>query len=426
MDFRKKAALGTWGYGIIEMFLTSLGFMGATMVSMALCEEHGYTSAQFSLVFSLIVLGNILCYSVIAQIIAKIGPKKTVIIGSFGPVFGYLVLAYVSNIYIVWGAAVIFGFLLAMGGSVTYTIFVSNWYMTGRGKMLSIRPVLLGVGQIIGPLLIALLVSKMPTKSVCVTLGIVYSCASLLCSLFLSCDLPSAYNAEPIGLGEAQEENASEKPVTCVYEPDVPTRKLLALPETIIVLLIPVICTMASTMFGTYQIYIYQGYGVDYTQASLLVTVSAVVSILLNMLLGTLADKFSPNKLMVLFALLAGGSRFLTFLFNGRTAAIVMALTVGTYCFANMYPGLVVPSLYGLRHSSLLLGWGGTLAGFGGMAAAPVAMALMNADGGSYNLLIITIGCMYIICALLHLYVMNKNVEKHIRKLEADYKASLK
>lgn len=419
---KKRVVTGAVGWAIVMAFSSAM-FTGFVLASGPLGELNGYTTAQFSLFFSLFTAGAMIGNAVIGKLLSKLGIRRLGLIGALSPLIVFLTLAFSGNLIIIYVVGFLCGFLNTFANFVPYSVYISSWFTSGTGKMMSIGNILMNALGIVATPVIASLISSLGVRSAVIGIGVVYTAVEVVCLLFLTTKLPGECGAEPIALGEKQKSGGQASAVAEQYEPAMPPRKLLGIPVTILALAVPGLITIGATMFATYNIYIFQSFGLEYVNASLLVSLTQIFAVVYLFLFGICNDRIGTKKSVVIFTIPAIVSSFLCPMLSGWAAAIVLACLCRSIMYNGMYPGLVYPPLFGQKNSGTLIGWSGAVSGLGGVVAAPLAAAMFNASG-NYNSMLIVSGVIYIVSLLLSLVVMSGKSARTIREKDEAYCAA--
>lgn len=429
VNYKRKAIIGTFGLAVI-LTLGACGATGFVMLRSQLCEIRGYTDMQLSMFFSIYCAGTMVGNLFVSKLIAKLGVKKLVLIGALGPFVGFTSLAFVSNIYILWIMGLIFGILVTVASFVTNGIFVSSWFDEGRGTMMSVSGVILNLVMIVAAPAMAAMVTNWGAVKASFALGIFLSGISVVCALFLVCELPAAYGVGAVNLaGKSKKTDAATKEYkdaaeSKVYEPVMPVTKLLLMPKTLMCILVPVLLSAALTMYSTNSVQVLQSFGLDYMQASFFLSFTSIVGIVVVSLFGVLNDKIGPKTDMMVFTFLACVAMFVSFALDGMAGAVLLSVFVYFAQFSNMYGGLVMPEIYGSKKAPELMGYSGTLMGLAGVAAPPIATGIYTITG-SWKMILPVQGVIYIIVMVFIMAVMSENTKKAIKEKDSLYIQSI-
>lgn len=421
MNYRRKAITGMVGLTII-MALAGCGNTVFVLLRERICELHGYSDAMFAVIFSTTAAGALVGNMLLGKLIPKLGIKKLTIISSCGPIATCAALTFIENIYAVWVSGFVFGMLISFGFTVTFNVFISNWFNEGRGKMLSIGNIgMSGLGIIFSPL-VATLISHLDTATSTIGIGVVMSAILLLASIFLVCELPSAYNAEPIdiGKGKAKEEKNTSQDQSHVYEPEMPMAMLLRIPRTILCIALPGILTIGTTILYTNTVLIFQDFGISYLAASYCMSILSISGVIWVAIFGVCSDKFGQKRTIVTFTAICSVAMFAALLLHGLAGAVFVAIFASMVRYANMLSGLLMPSIYGSKKSTELISYAGTLMGLAGVCA-PAIGAPISAVTGSFRSLLPVLGVIYALALVLILVVMNDRTKMEIKERDQQY-----
>lgn len=417
-SYKTKAIIGTIGMAIV-LAISIVSYSAVVVLQEALCQEMGYSAAQFSVFFSMRSVGTLVISFFLGKLITRLGVKPAVLIGSFGPILSFGILAVSGNVVLLYIVGFLAGALATLPGFVAYNIFVSRWFNQGRGTMMSIGTVVMYIVSIVGVPIIASANATYGVTAACWGVGILFTGISLLCGLFLVCRFPEDYGVAPVDIGKAAPKSASNATV----QQDAPAQGLpaasyLKLPVTIVCMLTPAIIAMGTQMVMAYSVGVYQSFGMDYLNASLCLSISSFGGMFISPIFGILCDKIGVRKSITIYGLLGGAACvFIPLTMHGWAAGIAFALLYNLNCYSNMYAGLVMPGLYGKDTSPTLIGWAETVKGIIGIFAAPLAMALYSMQD-SYLPVLIACGIAFFLSVALNFVVMSSSSKKQIQALE--------
>lgn len=417
-SYKTKAIVGTIGMAIV-LAISIVSYSAVVVLQESLCQKMGYSAAQFSVFFSMRSVGVLVISFFLGKLITRLGAKLAVIIGSFGPILSFGMLAVSSNVVLLYVVGFLSGALATLPGFVAYNIFVSRWFNQGRGKMMSIGTVVMYIVSIVGVPIIASANATYGVTAACWGVGILFTGISLLCGLLLVCRFPEDYGVAPVDIGKAAPESTDgaaaqqEAPAQ-----GLPAAAYLKLPVTILCMLTPAIIAMGTQMVMAYSVGVYQSFGMDYLNASLCMSISSFGGVFISPIFGILCDKIGVKKSITIYGVLGAAACVLIPLtMHGWAAGISFAILYNLSCYSNMYAGLVMPGLYGRNASPTLIGWTETVKGIIGIFAAPLAMALYGIQE-SYLPVLIACGIAFFLSVTLNLVVMSPSAKKRIQALE--------
>lgn len=88
-----------------------------------------------------------------------------------------------------------------------------------------------------------------------------------------------------------------------------------------------------------------------------------------------------------------------------------------------MFIGVGLPLVVGYKNMPTFAGWAGSLMSVGGMVSPPLAMALVSANGGAYDLLNYVSGALVLIATLACLYSISKKGRASIKAADEKWQA---
>ena len=108
---------------------------------------------------------------------------------------------------------------------------------------------------------------------------------------------------------------------------------------------------------------------------------------------------------------------------GGTVGVLILACFNGTIAYATMFIGVGLPLVVGYKNMPTFAGWVGSLMSVGGMVSPPLAMALVSANGGAYDLLNSVSGALVLIATLACLYSISKKGRASIKVADEKWQA---
>jgi MFS family permease len=421
-NYKGMAMRGVIGL-VIALALTSFTYQAAVLIKAPLCADMGWDENSFSLFFSTYCAGAIFSSAVLGKLIMKFGVKKITLLGSLAPVIGYTIIAFSSSIVGVWIAGFILSFLLTMASFVPFSTYVSSWFSSGQGKILSLAGVFPSIMNIFMVPVYTTILDRVDVHAAIFGLGVILTVVSFLCILFLVGGLPDDYGCGQVALGGKKGAKASDKPAVQThldYDPVMPTRKLALVPPVLTAILAPAVLAIGTIIFTTNPMEIFLTFGVERFQASLLISTMSAVGLVVSVVFGIVNDKVGTRKAITIFM---GGhilALALSLVIPGFPGAAILGLFYYLIMFSNSYFGLVIPQTVGLKRSPEFMGFVNMFQGIAGVAAPLIGIAVVSAFGSYRSILVVNI-LTDLFFLLMVLYSLSSKTETTIREKDKPY-----
>lgn len=333
---------------------------GAFFTSMA--EEFGASTSATALVFSLTVSLSFVLGAFTGRWADAVGPRPVLIAGAVSLCAGLLLTAVVPTLwlgYLTYGVGV--GFAVACG-YVPMVAAVGGWFVEKRASALGFSVAGIGLGTLVGSPLAAYLIDATSWRTTYVIFGL---CGGGLLLIAAAAAAPGP--------------NAIKAPRP------LPLRELLQVRSFAILYV-----AMALIGYGIFVPFVFiarsaEQRGIDDVKAALLVGLIGGASVIGRLVLGTLADRFGPQRLYMgsfivlasshLIWLVAGSNYLLLVVYS-----IVLGLGYGGYIALSP---AVVAEVFGLDGLGGILGTLYTAAAVGSLTGPPIAGWLIDTSGES-------------------------------------------
>lgn len=424
MEHKKKGLLCILGC-IICYSLAGGAYSSVVLFIDPICSRIGCSATDFSFVFTAIGGGMLLGGVFIGKMLMTMPPKIVGVIGSSGIFILFCALAYSPVVQIIWAAGFIFGLLYGMCATTLLNVMLSSWFNRGRGTLLGIANMVgNGIGIIVPPV-IASMVSRLGGRNTALILGVSITVIMVVSCLAFVCGLPSAYGAKPIDLGNEKTGKESDKEKTeDSVELAMPSGHMAATPVFIGIVIAIILLVVTNTMYYNNSMTIYQGFGLDYVNASFVVSIAAVAGMVMSTLFGVLCDRIGSKMTLLLYSVIPGTALCLVPITKGWSGAIMLAVTISCSQCGNMYAAIVLPKLFGNEKSAMLLSWAGMATGIGGMLGAPIA-SVLAARFGSFSFSMVVAGVLTFISIPITLYVLSDRAAESIQRADMVYRKNV-
>jgi len=198
--------------GLIYMICVGAGFYGLSVMMPAMIDDLGWTRAEASAGFSLMAMVLGLSGPLITNLMKKIGPRQTIIIGGVVCAISAGILYRYHSLTTYYFATGLLGLGLTMQVVLPGTQLITQWFEQRRAMALGIFMACGGLGSVIGaPAFTWLITAFDDWRPVWLAVGAVTLSASVLSALFIR-NSPEEIGQKKDGLSEADaEKNASKK-----------------------------------------------------------------------------------------------------------------------------------------------------------------------------------------------------------------------
>lgn len=397
-NIKRKAIVGAVGIaiasGVIKLLMTTLAIFQNTF-----CELHGYSPTQFSVALSIVSAGGIIAGMFIGKLVSSVGIKKLTMAASFAPIIAMAGLRYCDSILAAYAVVLVCGVLVGLATPAVMNMYIGSWFNKGKGTMVSVAQTISSVWQILFvPAATAFMVKAGPERSPLIV-GCMMSVIALTGSMLMK-EMPAKYGVQPVDLVEKKKKTgkaAAEE----VYNVQMPANKLVTRLPAFGALVMIFLSIIAMVMLATYGVYIYNSYVGDMVVSSYYVSIATAVSMATALLFGILCDKIGVRKSIVLYGTLFVVSRFLGPIIGGKAGALIIAIFNGMQTFTTMYIGIGYPLIVGYKNMASFAGWAGALMSCGGVVGPILAMALVGAADGSYDLVVYVSGILILAATIL-------------------------
>ena len=387
----------------------------------AYCEMHGYSAEQFSLVISLLSGGGIIAGLFIGKLIPAFGIKRLTIIASFAPLGAAAGFYFCGSLIVTYIIALFCGVFVGLATPAVMNMYIGSWFGKGSGTMVSMGQIISKAWEILFiPLATNMLVFV--GKESVPFLGAVMTAIALIGALLMK-NMPADYGVDRVDLVEKEQKKSGGASNEEIYDVKMPAAQLAVKFPAFCFLIMTFLGIVVMVMTSTYGVYMYESYINDMVTASYFVSIRAVVSMVISFLFGILCDRLGLRMSVLIYGLLFTVSSFVGPIIGGTVGVLILACFNGTIAYATMFIGVGLPLVVGYKNMPTFAGWAGSLMSVGGMVAPPLAMALVSANGGAYDLLNYVSGALVLIATLACLYSISKKGRASIKAADEKWQA---
>lgn len=345
----------------------------------------------------------------------RLGP----VISTSAALFGLLSLTFTNSVWLVYVAALVYGF----GQVLTFfymNIAIVSWYGVGQSTVLGVAQAVTTVGgAVVTPVVALLLESSGYTKAgiVLTAIIVVTMCVS---TLLLCGDMPSKYGMSPVDL-ESKKDKKAAAPKYEVYQAAMPSGRALRTPVFFGVALLGFCISVGTNVYNSNQYPMLTSFGIDMMTAAKLVSLGLICNAAGSIIIGWLTARLGLRTGFLIPAISLVVVFFLGFTIGGIPGAILIACSDLFFTYSKLRQGIIFNSLFGNKVSPDLIAWDGIAVCIASMFAGPLA-ALISEKSGSYQLVGYIATAIFAVCVLLLLYLTSDKTKEHIKEIDAPYK----
>ncbi|GJN67361.1 MFS monocarboxylate transporter [Purpureocillium lilacinum] len=359
--------------------ISSMGLMNTIGVFQAYTLSHqlkDHSEGTVGWIFSIYTFLAFFCGVYIGPIFDKYGPRWLVIAGCTSTTVGVVCMSFSTQL---WHFILSFGILAGFGTSLLFTpciAAVGHWFRRRRGFATGMASTAGGIGGIIFPLMLTALFDKVGYGWATRILALICLCCGLVGVALVRSRLPPAQNA--------------------TAHPDIRIFKQTTFTLTTIgIFLLEFSLFIPLGYISTYALH--KGFSQDFSFH--LLPIMNAGSVVGRALPGYYADVVGPFNVCLFSVLLSLVACLCVWLPLGHTAAGVIVFSV-LFGFASGTSIAIAPvcigrmcktQQYGRYYATTY-----TVVSFACLIGIPIGGSLVQANGGSYNGLIILTGAVYV------------------------------
>jgi MFS family permease len=374
--------------------------------------------------FTFAGLGSLITTLWAGAFLEKVHPRVAYLVAAAFVAAFYVTVAFNTNLIMLYAMAFIFGIGSVLGGYLAASVLITKWVNRGRGTMLSIPTVFVNIFvMIMSPIVTALIVTMGFQGSV-MMVGCTCAAVNVIVALFLANRMPSYYNAEPINIGkEKPESEKSARAGTQDMDTTLPIGKIMKMPVTPVVLSCAFFLTAANMLYTSNSIPFSMTLGLSEMDAALVFSIYNIVQMIFIFGFGILCDRFGPVTVIVICSAIGALFFFANSLFTGFVGAVLVSVAAATGMMAGLHGAMMIPKMFGLKHSSTLIGYSTFMASIGAMAGPPLAGFIFSGVG-SYSIALVIGGACMALTLLFTAIAGSRRTRLRIQKADQEYRAA--
>ncbi|MCB0192061.1 MAG: MFS transporter [Anaerolineae bacterium] len=344
-------------------------------------NTFGISRSNVSLIYGVATLGGSLLLPITGRLVDRYGPSRMIILVTLGLGLSIMAVGLTHSVVMLLLALLAlryFGF-----GSMQLVVnnAIAQWFIRRRGIVMGIAGLSLAASLIIYPVLSEFLIQQFGWRGAWIILGLSVWIIMLPVGWFFFRDAPENYGLQPDGDGDADinfASHVSEENWTLAEARQTGAFWIFA----------AALSTMAMMMAGLvfHQISLFEVRGLSRETGVMAFNVMALTSIIGNLGMGRLLDKYSARLLLssVLF-LLAATIAFVQIIqtpLQGYIFSAMVGLTSGSF---RVMDSVVWAKYFGRQHLGSIKG--ATMIGvIGATSLGPYPLGLSFDTFGSYSI----------------------------------------
>jgi MFS family permease len=421
---KPKTNIKVWIVGIGALLLSIIATLPMTVLSVfvvPISEGTGSSIGSVSLIFSLISIGSLITSLLLGTLIKHLHPKILVIIG--GILIGVLLVAIglVRNIIVLYIAAILFGAGTVIGGLTFAQVVISQWFLKGRGTMMSICMVGITLSAAIFNPLFATQIEGIGYGPVAAIYGLITGVIIVLIGLLAIQGAPEKSGLKPYGYEEpvtsAEGAGETEKPAALVLG-GLTAVQARRTPYFWAIVSVMLIGSMASMAFSSQASNYFQSLGLNAVNASYCIAIFNLVAMVYTLAFGILADKKSPSFGVLITGIVTAVGYLLIIFWQGWAGAIASSVLMSAIAgMSGLFGATAMTRLFGTREAGALIGFC-TAAGGVGAFIGPLLAGMLFDAFGNYVACFLIMGVFILLGVLLAVWVGTKKATERVKQIE--------
>lgn len=414
----QRGSVRAWLSGIGGILMTLCSIAPFSLVSLYIVDLAAHVNSTVggvSLALSIATLGAIAGSLLIGRLLKVLSPKVMIIIAG-ACIFAFQFTMSISDsivpIYIV---AFFNGFGTTWGGIAMAQIIITQWFVKGRGMMMSACMVVMGLVLVVLIPILGQMIASFTYRPVLLVVGIVAGAGVIVSALLVS-SAPQKYGLQPLG-ADADAAATGAHGSHGGGGPGLSWGKVVRSPVFWAIWIIVVLATIVAQGFNSQAAVVFGDFGLEPMEAAFAFSLFSLLGMPLQFIFGFLCDRVGPKTALLVFGSVSSAVLLLSFLWlgpvGGWLGAIVFAvgMAVGGG-LSGLYGPNMAPRLFGAKDAGDIIGFivmGSSV----GATIGPVVFGFMYDAFGNYTAALTVMGVILAVCLLLNFWANNRrNVEK--------------
>lgn len=319
-------------------------------------SDLGFERSAFSLYFSLVTVVGTATLPVYGRLIAKVGPRRIVIVGGIWTGAAIACLSLCRTLLEFYAVGCLIGLGFFGCSYVAVPVIVANWFARGNGFVMGAAAACGGAVGVVLSLVFPSFIETGGWSAGYVLLGVVVFALTTPVGLLLLRSAPQEMGLAPYGAGETQANAGVEVMNGSVQGKDVSYRQALRSPvlyATVAAFLLYLVTVSVTQHLAAY----FASVGFSAVTAGVFMSVISAGIIVTNALAGIISDKLGLTKAVGLCSVLYLASFILLPVSEAVPfiCAALVLMSIGN-AFASVFAPMVTGFVFGQRDYASL--WG--------------------------------------------------------------------
>jgi len=382
-------------------------------------ESLGVEIGSVSLIYSIAAISSFATAMLIGKLLKKVDTRIIIICGGIFNFIFMFTVSISSSLIPMYITVLLRGIGGFVAGTAMAQIVISQWFDKMRATMFSFVTIFSSLTNAVVAPLLGTLMNQYGYRQVVLWEGVISGGVVVLIGMLLISGPPAKYGLKPYGYVEKEPAAGG---VQATQRASLSVGQIAKFPVFWCLIGCMILATMGSMAYNSQSANLFQSMGLDPVQASFMLSVHAIATMVWSFLFGQISDRASPTAALVLCGLTTSAGFTLTFMWSGWTGAIIAAI-----CYAARGPvtaifgASMMGKLFGTKEAGSLVGFVHAGSSLGSMIGPAVAGMLFDSTG-SYALSFAIVGVGYLVVVLVGIWAGSK---KTIAKIKARQEALL-
>ena len=345
---------------LVNAFTSSPVFGGVGVWVDSLEQEFGWSRTQLSIAFSVGQLEASVMGPVIGMLVDRIGSRKVVLIGISIIGIGFILLSFVSTIWMFYLSFAVLMIGASAGGWLPMMTTINNWFNKRRSMAMGFGGLGFSIGSFLLVPALAWLVNPnhYGWQATSLTLGLFFLASAYPVSLLIR-NIPEDYGEVPDGFAYLRnEKNGNAIVETQTYDPSYSMRDILKIPAFWIISICHGMSTMLIGTMTVHLILALKDQGISVQTGAWIWGFTLGFSGLCQIFGGWIGDKVPKNLALCFFGWVQAvgvvTATFITSVYYAPIFVVIYGLGFG----ARMPLGTAIRGEYfGRKAFGKVLGW---------------------------------------------------------------------
>ena len=348
-------------------------------------QDLGISRATVALIYGLATIAASLLLPITGRLFDRHGARQLGLIAALGLGLACLSLSLVQGVLTLFMAMVALRFMGFGSLQLASNNMIALWFVRRRGMVMGLAGLSLGAGFLIFPALTESLISQFDWRGAWIGLGVLVLVVMLPVVWLFFRHKPEAYGLLPDGdIAQSNGDNSqSIIPTSSEENWTLAEARRTGAFWLFLIALSTIAMLMGGLVFHQLSLFEVRGLSREWGVRSFQIT--SIFTIIGNLTMGRLVDRYSTRRMLALTLMLAAGSLILVQTMSNTPAAFIYGALLGLIggCF-RVIDSFVWARYYGRRHLGSIRG--ATMIGtLGSTALGPYPLGLSFDYLGSYT-----------------------------------------